>query len=317
MSCPLPHRALLATVLVLAACSQSDLEEEPATDASLAEAAASSVLSVYVVNYPLQYFAERIGGELVNVVLPIPMSVDPAHWSPTAEEILPFQQADMILLNGASYAEWVTRATLPETRSVNTSLPFSDRLIGLEGGRTHSHGVQGEHSHAGLASHTWLDPTLAVEQAGVIAEAFTSALPEHRDQFATALAALTEDLQGIDAELFLAVERLQDYRLVFSHPVYQYLIARYQLSARSLTLEPEEVLSSAQWAELGELLGTGGSSAVVWEAAPLGETVTRLEDAGHKSVIFEPAGNLPATGDYLQVMRRNTAAFRGLAELDP
>ena len=36
---------------------------------------------VYTVNYPLQYFAERIAGDLVEVVLPVPADIDPAFWS--------------------------------------------------------------------------------------------------------------------------------------------------------------------------------------------------------------------------------------------
>jgi ABC-type Zn uptake system ZnuABC Zn-binding protein ZnuA len=32
--------------------------------------------TVYVVNYPLQYFAERIGGEHVTVVFPAPADVE-------------------------------------------------------------------------------------------------------------------------------------------------------------------------------------------------------------------------------------------------
>ena len=60
-------------------------------------------LSVYVVNYPLQYFAERIGGPDVRVVFPAPADGDPAFWKPSPEQIAAYQKADLILLNGASY----------------------------------------------------------------------------------------------------------------------------------------------------------------------------------------------------------------------
>ena len=42
-------------------------------------------LTVYVVNYPLAYFAERIGGDLIRVEFPAPSDVDPAYWTPDAE----------------------------------------------------------------------------------------------------------------------------------------------------------------------------------------------------------------------------------------
>ena len=35
-------------------------------------AVASDKLTVYTVNYPLAYFAERIGGDAAEVVLPVP-----------------------------------------------------------------------------------------------------------------------------------------------------------------------------------------------------------------------------------------------------
>ena len=42
----------------------------------------SGPLVVYTVNYPLAYFAERIGGEAVEVHFPAPPDEDPAYWEP-------------------------------------------------------------------------------------------------------------------------------------------------------------------------------------------------------------------------------------------
>ncbi len=86
-------------------------------------------LTVYAVNYPLQYFAERIGGNLVQVVFPAPEDVDPAFWKPDVATILAYQQADLILLNGAAYAAWVQVVSLPLSKLVNTSAAFADQYI--------------------------------------------------------------------------------------------------------------------------------------------------------------------------------------------
>ncbi|KPK50972.1 MAG: hypothetical protein AMJ63_13415, partial [Myxococcales bacterium SG8_38_1] len=69
-------------------------------------------LVVYAVNYPLQYFAQRIAGEFAEVVMPVPPDMDPAFWQPDAAIIGDFQRADLILLNGAGYAKWVSRVSL-------------------------------------------------------------------------------------------------------------------------------------------------------------------------------------------------------------
>jgi zinc transport system substrate-binding protein len=114
---------------------------------SWADSNSTGKLSVYVVNYPLQYFAERIGGEHVNVVFPAPADVDPAYWMPDTKTISDYQQADLILLNGAGYARWVNRVTLPRFRMVNTSAGFKDRYIEAAEILTHSHGSEGKHAH--------------------------------------------------------------------------------------------------------------------------------------------------------------------------
>ena len=74
-----------------------------------------------MVNYPLKYFAERIGGPHVNVTLPVTADEDPVYWVPGIEVIGQYQQADLILLNGAGYAKWVKKASLPRSKTVDTS----------------------------------------------------------------------------------------------------------------------------------------------------------------------------------------------------
>jgi len=73
--------------------------------------AAAEPLNLYVVNYPLKYFAERIGGEHVKAVFSTPADVDPAYWNPDVVNVSAFQKADLILLNGAGYAKWVAKVS--------------------------------------------------------------------------------------------------------------------------------------------------------------------------------------------------------------
>jgi zinc transport system substrate-binding protein len=134
--------------------------------------------TVFVVNYPLEFFANRIGGTVLDVVFPA-IAGDPAMWEPTAEQVSRFQSADMILLNGAGYAAWASKVSLPSARMVDTGKSISDSFIPLNDAVTHSHGPGGEHEHGGLAFTIWLDPELAIEQAGAILDAFVRRWPGH------------------------------------------------------------------------------------------------------------------------------------------
>ena len=63
--------------------------------------AAQERISVVSVNYPLHYFATRIGGDLVDASFPVPADIDPAFWKPSGDDVAQIQAADLIVLNGA------------------------------------------------------------------------------------------------------------------------------------------------------------------------------------------------------------------------
>ena len=94
----------IATVLLIGALIQLALVNPVS--------ASDGTLSVYTVNYPLKYFAERIGGPYLKATLPTPPGQDPVYWTPSIADISAYQQADLILLNGAGYAKWTTKASL-------------------------------------------------------------------------------------------------------------------------------------------------------------------------------------------------------------
>lgn len=276
------------------------------------EVSGSETLSVYVVNYPLKYFAERIGGERVEVQFPAPADEDPAYWSPGPEVVAAYQQADLVLLNGADYAKWISKVSMPPSKMVDTSGAFADRLITLEDQTTHSHGPEGEHAHGGLAFTTWLDPTLAIEQARAVKDALSAKLPGSKMEFANRFVALEKDLQEFDRQLgSLASESLQ-CPLVFSHPVYQYLSRRYDLDCRSVHWEPDEAPTEAMWTEFKQLLAGHPAGWMIWEGEPTAETVAKLEMLDVHCVVFDPCGNTPDSGDFLTVMEKNLANLQAI-----
>ncbi len=268
---------------------------------------ADAMLLVYTVNHPLAYFAERIGGARVQVQFPTPPGVDPAHWSPAAEIVADYQQADLILLNGAGYAGWTSRASLPRRALVDTSAASAQRLIPIETDLTHRHGPQGAHSHQEIASTTWLDPTFAEAQAKAVADAFARARPSWRHEFEGRLAGLQQDLYALDARLVEITRRLSDLPILFSHPVYQYFERRYALNGRSLHWEPDEAPDARMWRELKSLRQQHPARLLVWEAQPLDRTAKRLDALGIRSVVVSICANRPARGNWLTVMRENAA----------
>lgn len=268
-------------------------------------ASADNELTIYTVNYPLAYFAERIGGNSVNVVLPVPSDIDPAFWEPDASVIAEFQRADLILLNGAGYAKWLKHASLPRRKLVNTSAVFQRDYISVEQTVTHQHGPGGDHSHAGTAFTTWLDFNQARMQAKAILSALEKQRPRHADVFMQNYTLLEKDLVSLDQALTAIVAQDSNKPFIASHPVYQYLARRYNLNLKSVMWEPGIMPEQGQWDALQQLLDTHSAGWMIWEGQPDKQSVARLDELDINSLVFSPCANTPEEGDFISVMKNN------------
>lgn len=292
-------------LVLIQACS----EPQQKTEAQSLNEPDSRTLIVYASNYPLKYFAERIAGPLAEVRFPAAGEGDPAYWTPTGEEIAAMQEADLILLNGATYEQWLKNVTLPESRLVNTTAGLDDRLIEVQGAVTHSHGEEGEHSHVGTAFTTWLDFSLAAFQAEAVKEALRREMPAAAADFQSRFDSLKVDLTALDDQM-QELTAASGATVFFSHPVYQYLQQRYGIDGHSVHWEPGEVPDAAALKDFRHDLEHHPSNWMIWEAAPLPETRNALEDMGVATAVFNPCADETANGDFISVMRENIERVR-------
>ena len=285
--------------MVQVSCSSSSPED------SGAPTPRSGKINVYVVNYPLQYFAERIGGKHVEVVFPDPKDQDPAFVMPSTKTITAYQNAELILLNGAGYAKWVNKVSLPQSKLCDTSSSFANRYLEVKDAVSHQHGTGNKHSHAGPAFTTWLDPKLALLQTEAVRDRLIRLRPQHKETFEQNYHKLREDLEQLDDKIARIVAQSPKQPILFSHPVYQYFTRRYGLVAKSVHWEPDEMPKAKQWQELQGILKAHPAKFMLWESTPLPATVEKLKKQSIQSVVFDPCSTHPAEGDYLAVMNRN------------
>ncbi len=262
-------------------------------------------LVVYTVNYPLKYFAERIAGKHAKVVFPALRDVDPAFWTPDPDTIFAYQSADLILLNGADYAKWVSKATLPQRKMVNTAAGFKGDLIPIAGTVSHSHGPGDKHAHGATAFTTWLDFSQAVLHAEAIKDALVRKRPDLKDDFVRNYEALERDLLSLDNQMAKIIAAMPQRSFFASHPVYQYFARRYGLALKSLHWEPDALPSEPRWSELKAMQVGYPATWMIWEGEPNSSSIARLEKIGISSVVFDPCANNPPDGDWLSVMRSN------------
>jgi zinc transport system substrate-binding protein len=292
-------RALATSLicLLLHACSQAP----DATPAGSTPAAAPIVVAA---NYPMQFFAQEIAGDSVAVRLPR-FDGDPAYWQPDSESIRLLQSADLLLLNGAGYESWLGWVTLPQDSPLDTSQNARDRLVSVEDQVPHQHGPGGQHSHGGVAFTTWLDPSMAAEQATAIERGLSPLFPLQASAYRERLVHLKARLEDLDHRLASTLSTLGDQPVVFSHPVYQYLARRYGLNAVSVHWEPDRTPAARDWIELQRLLRRHPARVMLWEDFPLETTARRLRELGVEPVVFQTLALPPERGDYFEAMEAN------------
>jgi zinc transport system substrate-binding protein len=266
--------------------------------------------SVYIVavNAPLVYFARRLLDGQVEVVMPAPADTDPAQWRPTAEDIVQLQGAELVLLNGAGYSSWLKHVSLSSGRTVLSGEAARGRWIALDDQVTHSHGPEGEHAHRGYAFTTWMDMKLARVQVQAVSEALQSRFPALAEAIIERRGGLLADLDALDKAFEEAVAPLRSRQVIYSHPVYQYFEARYQLPGLSLHWEPDVMPEDGQWRKLEAALQ--GNALFVWEGTPEAAIAARLNALGASQVTLDPGAN--TRGDWLQLQRENVKALQSL-----
>ncbi len=294
------RKLLVITVLLLAGCGVEG--EVPSTEAVAAD---TGVPVIYTVNYPLAWMAQQLLADTAEVVFPAPADVDPAFWQPDTDTVLRYQQADLVLLNGAGYASWVARVSLPGRTLIDTSGAYPEQLLTVPAGPSHSHGPGGQHSHGEIAFTTWLDLDLARQQSQAVSVAAQRLLPSQATAIEQRLAELQRMLTVMDERLMALGRQLGERPLLYSHPVYQYLQRRYQLNGRALHWEPDQVPDEAQWSHLQGILQSHPAQIMLWEAQPLPEVQARLDELGIKTVVFSPMGNRPPSGNFASGMTAN------------
>jgi len=265
--------ALMIPIAFLSACG-------PAPEAPVVRAPGEKI-RVFAPNPALASMVRELGGDEIELVTPWEAAADPAYWKPTADAIRRIQSCDVIVLNGAAYEPWAAQAALPRARTVDTTAGVRRQLIEVEG-ETHSHGPEGEHTHATTASTTWLSPTLARTQAEAIAGAlqpfFTG--DEARSAFAARKATLFATFGRI--EKALADLKALDPKWLASHPVYQYLGQAAGIEIESKHWEPGEMPDEREWTKfrLTRAAFSKPTAWMLWEGEPGPDIRAQLEKEG-------------------------------------
>ncbi|MFF3063178.1 metal ABC transporter substrate-binding protein [Oerskovia sp. NPDC057915] len=319
----------LAATLTLAACGSGG-----ATGGGTggAEGANGSV-DVLASFYPLQFVAERVGGDRVSVSNLTPPAAEPHDLELSPAQARSIGTADLVVYqsgfqaavdeavearNPTHLVDATEAAGLEEHPGESTaaeSTPAEDEHATHDDHADDSHADDG-HDHSsegGLDPHFWLDPVRLVPVAEQVAAELTTVDPDGADEYAANLEALTADLTALDTEYETGLASCATPYLVTSHEAFGYLAERYGLEQVGITgIDPEAEPSPARLREVADIIRDHGVTTIFFETLTSPKvTQTLAQDVGVQAAVLDPLEGLSKDGtDYLGVMRTNLEALR-------
>ena len=189
-------------MLVLSACNSDDASKEKGSSKD-----SSDKLSIYTTVYPLQYFAERIGGDAVQVASIYPAGANEHTFEPTQKDMMTLADADLFFYVGLGLEGFVENAkkTLAkeDVKLVAVAKDVTEEQLDISTGHTHAEGVE-EHdhdhdhedeTHEDHDAHVWLSPIISQQLALAIKDELVRALPEQEETFTANYDQLESDQQ--------------------------------------------------------------------------------------------------------------------------
>lgn len=239
--------------LLLAACSEQATEPSDISESHTQENKQESLM-VYTTVYPIQYFAERIGGEHVEVASVYPPGADEHIYEPTQQDMVKFAEADLLLSIGLGLESFIASAkdTLAnqnvEIVELADAIP-DETILGKEDSKEEGHEEEGHeeeghdsHGHGALDPHLWISPILSIELAKVIKEELVEKSPEQEQAFEENFLELESDLQQLDQEFRAMVEKAPRDTFFVSHAAFGYWGSDYgleQIAVSGLTTQDQ------------------------------------------------------------------------------
>ncbi|MCM3599133.1 zinc ABC transporter substrate-binding protein [Robertmurraya korlensis] len=205
-------------------------------------------LSIYTTVYPLQYFTERIGGDLVNVQSIYPNGADEHSYEPSQKDMIDLADSDLFFYIGLGLEGFVSKAE-KALKNENVTLVATAEHITFEEhaeeteeehaheetSEEHAHEEEDEHNHGDVDPHVWLDPIYAISLAEEIKEQLLEKLPDDKEQIEENFAALEKELQQLNDDFTEVTSTAKHKEFLVSHAAFGYWSERYGLEQISVS----------------------------------------------------------------------------------
>ncbi|QUG42462.1 zinc ABC transporter substrate-binding protein [Psychrobacillus sp. INOP01] len=311
--------SVLFLLLFLAACGNSEEKVENE----------KQQVQVYTTVYPLQYFAERIGGESVDVSSIYPAGANEHTFEPTQKDMMSLADADLFFYIGLGLEGFVENAkkTLAEehVKMVATVDAVSEEQLeesvhvheeatteeshdhdheeaSTEESHDHEHEVESAeghdshegHDHGDIDPHIWMSPKISQSLALSIKDSLVEISPEQQETFEKNYEELVNELQTLDADFEEMAQSAKNKTFFVSHAAFGYIANTYDLEQLAVAgLNSQDEPSQKELTKLIDLAEEKNISYILFEqnvSSKLTEVIQR--EIGADSLVLHNLGVL-------------------------
>lgn len=312
-----------ATALTLSACMS------PSTSGG--SSSKDGKLTVMASFYPLQYLAEKIGGEHVSVSSLTPDGAEPhdLELSPKMVDSLSSADAVVYLAGFQSAVDEAIEQQAPKTvidvspaaelidAGTDANHPSEDEEEATDeaqSGQTEAHDHEAHDHHHDMSAdpHFWLDPTRMANAATLVGDKLAEADSAHADVYKANAKALAEELNTLSDTLVTKTSNCKVKTFVTAHTAFGYLADRTGLTQVGISgLDPESSPSPARLAEIAQIAKEQGVTTVFTEALIDPKVAQTLaDDLGITTAVLDPIeSQTDASKDYAATMNSNIDAL--------
>lgn len=261
-----------------------------------------ATVTVMAAFYPLQYAAERVGGDAVSVVSLTPAGGEPHDVELSPQQVAEMGEADLVLyIKGFQPAVDEAVAQIAPERAVDVSQGIT--LLAA------SEPADGQSATQATDPHIWLDPLNMVKITDTITTHLSEVAPQSAPSFAENGRKFDDQLSRLDRKWSAGTATCSSRDLVVSHEAFGYLAQRYGFTQVGISgLSPEAEPSPAKVAEVTDFVRGNGVETIYFETLvdpKVAQTVAA--ETGARTAVLDPLEGPPAGSGstYLTAMVEN------------
>ena len=184
--------------------------------------------------FPIGEFVKKIGGNLIDSSLLIPVGIEPHDFEPTINQIQNVISADVLVYNGLGMENWIDKISAPHKIDASAGL----NVLYLD------------KNNKTIDPHVWLDPDLAKKEVENIRDGLIKIDPYNRDYYTNNTRHFLNELDSLDREIRTDLLSCKKKDFISFHNAFSYFAKRYGLNQHSISSTPEAEITPQQLIEI-------------------------------------------------------------------